>query len=176
MIVGHLPAGYLVSRLVFYRLGSWNVTFKWVLLAGLFGSIAPDIDLLYAYYFAQTYQHHHTYWTHLPIVWVSFLFVSIGLRSCGLWARFSVYLLVFSLNGFVHMLLDTITGEIWWFAPFLDESFTLNTSTMRYERWWMNIIFNWAFAVEMGIVASALYLGYRDMRVRHKLIEVGGAR
>jgi hypothetical protein len=69
MIVAHLPAGYLVSRLVVYRLGSWNVTLKWVLLAGLFGSIAPDLDLLYAYFFAHTYRHHHTYWTHLPIVW-----------------------------------------------------------------------------------------------------------
>ncbi len=176
MIVGHLPAGYLVSRFVYYRLGSDNIALKWFLLVGLFGSIVPDLDLLYAYFFARAYRHHHTYLTHLPIVWVSFLLVSVGLRSFGLWARFSAFLLVFSLNGLVHMMLDTIAGEIWWFAPFVDESFTLYTSDMGYERWWMNILFNWAFAVEMGIVASALYLGYRDMRVRWKLIEVGGAR
>ncbi|MEJ2402852.1 MAG: metal-dependent hydrolase [Candidatus Thiodiazotropha sp.] len=175
MIVGHLPAGYLVSRLVFYRLGSGNVKLKWLLLIGLFGSIAPDLDLFYAYFFAHTYRHHHTYWTHLPIVWFSLLLLSIGLRSFGLRTRFSAYLLAFSLNGFVHMILDTIAGDIWWLAPFVDESYTFYSQDMGYERRWMNILFNWAFAVEMGIVASALYLGYRDIRVRRKLMEVGGA-
>ncbi len=173
MILGHLPAGYLVSRLAFSRFGSGSAALRWYLVCGMLGAIAPDTDLIYATLFAREYRHHHTYWTHLPIVWISLLLFSMGLRSLGRRHGFSSCLFIFSLNGLVHMVLDTIAGEIWWFAPFIDESFSFFSGYGGFERWWMNILFSWPFAIEMVIVTSALYRGGRDIRIKINSTGVG---
>ncbi|HEV7822952.1 MAG TPA: metal-dependent hydrolase, partial [Burkholderiales bacterium] len=71
MIIGHLPAGYLLSTFTYMRLGSDVVSRQVFLLAGMAGAIAPDADLLYFYLIDQRQHHHHTYFTHFPVVWLA---------------------------------------------------------------------------------------------------------
>ncbi len=58
----------------------------------------------------------------------------------------------------MHMLLDSIVGDIWWFAPFVDQPYALFTVEAVYKPWWLNFILHWSFAIEIGILLWALYL------------------
>jgi hypothetical protein len=49
MIIGHLPAGYISSTILYRWFESREVTSKSVLLAGMIGAIAPDLDMVYFY-------------------------------------------------------------------------------------------------------------------------------
>jgi inner membrane protein len=73
-------------------------------------------------------------------------------RSCATLA------VIFSLNGLIHLFLDTIVGDIWWFAPFIDKSFALFIVPALYKPWWLNFLFHWSFALELAVVSWAAYL------------------
>lgn len=164
MIIGHLPAGYIASRLLFPRIGHHGVAWKSFLLAGMFGAIAPDLDMIYFHLIDHRQHHHHTYWSHFPLVWISLLLVSTAwFYSCHE-RRFSLLAIVFSFNGFIHMLLDTIVGDIWWFAPFVDKPFAFFVVPSLYKPWWLNFLLHWSFALELLVLAWALYLWRRGTK------------
>jgi len=162
MIIGHLPAGYITSKLLFSRFEQEGITINKFLWAGIFGALAPDLDMVYFYLIDHRQHHHHTYFTHFPILWVSLLLISIlcYYKTCS--KANSTISLIFSLNGFIHMLLDSIVGDIWWFAPFIDKPFAFATVQAVYKPWWLNFLFHWSFALELAIVLWALYLWRQD--------------
>lgn len=152
MFIGHLPAGYICSKLI--------VNTKPLILIGMLGAIAPDFDLFYFYFIDYKQHQHHTYWSHYPIVW-------LGLSSFFLILyKFSVqkalFGIIFAINGFIHILLDSIVGGIWWFAPFIDKPFVLFTVPAIYDPWWLNFILHWSFALELFILAWAILIWYRN--------------
>jgi len=57
-----------------------------------------------------------------------------------------------------HLLLDTIVGDIWWFAPFIDKPFAFFTVPALYKPWWLNFLLHWSFALELAVFALAFYL------------------
>src|SRR5262249_26358818 len=65
---------------------------------------------------------------------------------------------IFSFNGFVHLLLDSIVGRIWWLAPFVDRPFSLFTVHGTYKPWWLNFMLHWSFALEIALLISAAWL------------------
>jgi len=155
MIIGHLPAGYITSKLLYRRVEPRGVVSGLFVWMGLFGSVAPDLDMVYFHLIDHRQHHHHTYWTHFPILWVGLLLISATWFYTGRRGGAAVLLLVFSLNGFGHMLLDSIVGDILWFAPFGDSTFALFTVPAFYKPWWLNFLIHWSFVLEIAVVVWA---------------------
>jgi len=65
--------------------------------------------------------------------------------------------------GVLHMLLDSIVGDIWWFAPFVDQAYALFNVPARYQPWWLNFLLHWSFALELALWVWAFVL-YRARR------------
>jgi inner membrane protein len=165
MIIGHLPAGYIASKILAKKLTSKTVNLRLFILVGMCGAVAPDFDLFYFYFVDQRQYHHHTYWPHYPVAWLSMLLISI------IWCRIASYKstallgLIFSINGSIHMLLDSIVGDIWWFSPFLDESFAMFTVPALHEPWWLNFILHWSFLLEIFILGWSILMYSRSRRL-----------
>jgi hypothetical protein len=158
MFIGHLPAGYITSKLLYPRFISQNVMSNHFLLAGALGAIAPDLDMVYFYLVDHRQHHHHTYMPHYPIIWVTMLFLSIISFRIPRNPYNSSLAVIFFLNGVIHMLLDSIVGDIWWFAPLAGKQFAFFTVPALYKPWWLNFIFHWSFGLELVVVIWAVYL------------------
>ena len=162
MFIAHLPAGYMMARLLARRArlrGRAGVRFLW---AGAIGAIAPDFDLAYFYLFDGRQHNHHSYVTHYPVIWIAAMLV------CACWWRadrarpWAALAGVFALGGFTHMVLDIVVGDIAWLAPFSDEYFALSHVETMFKPWWLNFILHWSFALELLLVALAVYVWRRD--------------
>jgi hypothetical protein len=73
MIIAHLPAGYVVSKLMSPYFEGCGADPKVLLRAGVLGSFAPDFDMAYFYLVDHRQHHHHSYLTHFPIIWFGLL-------------------------------------------------------------------------------------------------------
>jgi inner membrane protein len=165
MFIGHLPIGYLVSKLIYARLKLPGIGARRVLISGMCGSIAPDLDLLYFYLIDNRQHNHHSYWTHYPSVWICLVMLSLILYYFKRVRAFTLLMIVFSLNGLIHMVLDSIAGVINWFAPFVLNAYSLVTVRALYEPWWFNFILHWTFLVELLVTAWAIIVwryGWRN--------------
>lgn len=129
--------------------------------AGMLGAVAPDLDIFYFYFVDDRQHHHHLYFPHLPVVWLALVAVStiwlLGRRNAT-----SLLAFVFSLNGLIHMLLDTVAGEIWWLGPWVDVPFALVTVPARYQPWWLNFVLHWTFLLEILVLLLAAYVWHRS--------------
>lgn len=154
MIIAHLPAGYLLCRWLQPRLPV-ALQSQHLLLCGLFGSVFPDFDLLYFYLLDARQHHHHHYWTHLPIVW---LLLSVLLLH-GLWRRGHPAALgcavLFLGNVWLHLLLDSWAGDIWWLYPLLDQPFALFQVPAGPGFWLWSFVGHWTFVAEVILLLSA---------------------
>lgn len=158
MFFAHLPAGYLVSRaLICARPGTRP---GWILAAGMAGGVFPDIDLLYLYLLDATPQHHHTYWTHLPAAWLLVTIITlIASRERG--PEIRLPLTAFLLAWLSHLLLDSVTGQMWWLYPLIDRPFSLMTIEARYPPWQMNFLLHWSMVMELFILSAAALIERR---------------
>lgn len=158
MIIAHLPAGFICARLL---AGRWQIPVhqhRSFLFASLAGAIAPDLDMFYFHLVDHRRHHHHTYFTHFPVVWLSLLIISLIWWRLDRQRSHAMLATVFSLNGMIHMLLDTMAGDIWWFAPWLDQPFALTKVLPVYQPWWLNFLLHWSFAIELLLVSWSIYL------------------
>ncbi|MFO1253312.1 MAG: metal-dependent hydrolase [Inhella sp.] len=169
MFIAHLPAGYLLTRWLAPRLAVAATPPRWLMAWGLFGAIAPDLDLLYFFLIDNRQTHHHKYFPHWPLLWFALLLLAAPWRRSGRVPVAACCALVFALNGFVHQLLDSVVGDIWWFAPFVDRSFALAQVPARVQPWWLNFVPHWSFAIELGPMALAFGYGAAT-RGRHVLL------
>ncbi|MDD2800242.1 MAG: metal-dependent hydrolase [Methylobacter sp.] len=164
MIIAHLPAGYIVSTLLFPRLQNYGVSRQGFMRAGLFGAVAPDLDMIYFYCFDERAHPHHSYYSHFPMVWLLLLILSAFWLHTAKRKELPVLTMIFAANGLLHMFLDFIASNIYWLAPFVNKPFSLITVPRVYEPWWLNFILHRAFGVEIAIVVAAIYLWRRDVR------------
>jgi hypothetical protein len=158
MIIGHIPAGYVLSKLLFSRLEKVGVGQTPFMFAGLSGAIAPDLDLFYFYLIDNRQHHHHSYFTHFPIVWIIALSLTLFWFITARSKKFAALAFVFAINGFFNLLLDSIVGDIWWLAPFVDKPFALFSVPALYNPWWLNFILHWSFLLELMLVAGAMLM------------------
>lgn len=164
MIIAHLPAGFISSKLVLPCFRIDGLAPKTFIAAGLFGSIAPDLDMIYFYGIDHRAHSHHTYFTHFPVVWMLLLILStLWFRSAVIRAR-PALAIIFSLNGLIHMFLDYFASNIYWLAPFVNRPFSLTASSATYELWWLNFLLRRSFGVEIAIVVWAVCLWTYDKR------------
>ncbi len=160
MILAHLPAGYLFAKWVQAR----GVSLRGLLAAGMAGSLAPDLDMVYFYLIDGRRHHHHTYWSHYPLVWGGLLLLSLLWMFCARGSRGAMLSLIFCASGFLHLILDSLVGDIWWFAPFVDRPYSLFTVQARFSPWWLNFILDWSFLAEAAIIAAAVCVYLRSRR------------
>jgi len=171
MILGHLPAGYIISTRLLERERDINYRVqRRLLIWGMLCSVLPDFDLAY-FYLVDNRQHlHHGYWTHLPVFW------------CGIAFIFYVYALLrrkrvfrlFTVFGFInitsHLVLDTVTGKIRWFYPLSDMDVVFFHVSPRYDWWVWNFILHWTFMFEAGLITYAVYLLFQRRKVRRNTV------
>ncbi|MBX7149699.1 hypothetical protein K1X76_11550, partial [bacterium] len=107
------------------------------------------------YGIAQHKEHHHNYPTHIPFFW----FVT------GLFALFCcdkkssrISWLVFLINVFIHLALDTIVGEIAWAFPITRHKFVWFSVPNAYDWWVLNFVGHWTFLFELTLVIWAIIL------------------
>ena len=148
MIFAHLPAGYIMSRLLFKKIANQKVSYESFRFWAMTGAIAPDFDLLVFAIADHHPKHHHEYLTHFPLFWISLVLISL------LWMLFKrnqsknpALALIFTLNGFLHLTLDTLTGYVYWSAPFGGKGtpFSLEPYSPLRPAILEIIVFLWAF-------------------------------
>lgn len=159
MFIAHLPAGYIAAKNIIKKQSS-TLNSKYLLIFALIGSIAPDFDLIYFYFIDNRQHHHHTYWSHYPIVWITLLLSTI------LYSKLKVtklkidtyipYIKIFLFCGLIHLMLDSVVGDIWWLAPFVDKAYALATVPRVFQLWWLNFLIHWSFILELFILLYAL--------------------
>lgn len=166
MFVAHLPAGYLLTRRMLERTRLDQVTSRRVMALGLIFSVLPDLDLLYFYLVDQRQTLHHLYWPHLPLAWLGPAVVCAV--ACA-WIRSRLLIavcLVFYANVFLHLVLDTVAGQMFWLYPFDETSFVLVDVPAQHDWWVSNFVLHWSFGLELLICLWALAVHVRSRRPR----------
>jgi len=155
MITAHLPSGYLLSRAARWR-GP-------VMLAALVGAVWPDIDLFFFYFVDDRALHHHRYWVHAPAF---VLVVSLALLVLTRWRWSSQFPLAVAFCGAwgLHILLDSLAGDIMWLWPFSTQLFALFTVPAIHENWIVSFLLHWTFLAELAIWATTLTLLIQSRR------------
>jgi inner membrane protein len=158
MLFGHLPAGYITAKLVLRKFRHREVPAKEVMFWSLFGSIAPDTDLLYYHLIDGRQHYHHTYVTHFPLFWMLLFLISVLWLLVAPHGRHTVSALVFSLGGFIHTFLDTLVGNIFWLAPFDYSPYSFITFLAYHAPWVLLYFPVWPMVLELLVILPALYL------------------
>jgi hypothetical protein len=164
MFIAHLPAGYILSVLSFQQLTPSGVDRNPYLRAGLFGAIAPDLDMIYFYGFDHHAHPHHSYFSHFPSIWLLTLALAVIWLRCANRKALPLLMTIFNANSMLHMLLDSLAGGIYWLAPFVMKPFSLVTVDRPHEPWWLNFLLHWSFLLELTIVVWAAWL-WRQAKV-----------
>lgn len=160
MFIAHLPAGYLLGR------GFERVSPRGVIPVALFGSLFPDLDLFYFYLIDNRQHHHHSYWIHFPVVWGGLLVLSLVWFSLCRKSRAALLSVVFCASGFLHLVLDSVVGDIAWLAPYSGDFYHLAKVEPGFKPWWLNFILHWSFLLEVAIVAAAVVLFIKRRKQR----------
>ena len=161
MFIGHLPAGYILTK----KLQKNMKTTKY-LLVGLIASILPDIDILYFYLIDNRQNLHHSYWSHIPFYWLIIGVIAFSIiwllkkRNCYIAAT------IFFANIFLHLFLDTIVAKIEWLFPFTDRAYYIFDVPAVYGFWVYNFVFHWTFLFEIGIIVWASYILIKERSLR----------
>lgn len=156
MFIAHAPSGYILAASLLKRIKGIHVSAAIVVSAGILGALAPDFDMVYFYLVDGRQTHHHKYISHWPLTWFILLFGGLLWQRLNRNGKAPLLLVVFSLGGILHVILDSLVGDIWWFAPFIDRPYALFTVPALFKPWWLNFILHWSFAVELAICLWAL--------------------
>lgn len=151
MFIGHLPAGYLLTKKLQKKFRIHK--YLWI---GLIGSVFPDIDIIWFYLVDNRQNLHHGYWTHLPFDWLILTFITFLLLLLFKKKQYFFAAGVFFANVFLHFFLDTIVGKIEWLYPFSSQSFAFFEVPARYPFWIENFVFHWTFLFEIIVIIWAL--------------------
>lgn len=158
MFIGHLPAGYIVTRQALRGRSLTDRTARRLLALGLVAAVLPDADLVYFYLIDNRQTMHHLYWTHLPAFWATVAVPSLALAALLRRPAALLAWLVFHANVFLHLALDTVVGHVLWLYPFSADSVVLFEVPARYGWWVWNFVLHWTFLFELLVCGCALAL------------------
>ncbi len=160
MFFGHIPAGYISTKILLHKNGTNNnqsKRYRWILFLGIVAGITPDFDIPYFYLIDNRQHLHHGYWTHLPIYWAGFFTLWFTLSRVFRAVPFGIYGTVVSVNLFLHLFLDTIVGKIRWLYPFSGRDFVFFHVPAVHKWWVANFVFHWTFLFEIALAVVAVY-------------------
>ncbi|MBE2295281.1 MAG: metal-dependent hydrolase [Phycisphaerales bacterium] len=158
MFIAHAPSGYIMAISLINRAKNISVSAIAVITVGMFGAIAPDLDILYFYLVDNRQTNHRKYITHWPILWLTTLVISIAWLYLSKNKKSPFLILIFSLGGLLHVILDSLAGGILWFSPFIDKPYALVVIPAAFKPWWLSFILHWTFVVELGICILSLFI------------------
>jgi inner membrane protein len=168
MIIAHAPAGYLLARLLSSTMSKdlahsdgkdrWHHTF---VAAGILGGIFPDFDLIYQFLFDPLVDSHHAYFTHLPVFWLAAWGLLSGIGTVLKNRSFIALSTIFCLSAGLHLVLDTLTGVIFWFYPISGKGINVFKVADVHVWWVHNYMYHWTFLFEIGIVMAAMLVFLR---------------
>lgn len=118
MITAHLPSGYV--------LGASTGLAELAFFAALAGAVFPDVDLIWFYFVDDRAFHHHRYWVHAP-VFAAGCGVVLILLAVALAPKWKLAAIAFSAAWLLHILLDSVVGEIMWLWPYSTQLYSLFT-------------------------------------------------
>ena len=160
MFIAHLPAGYILSKLVIKRDAVYQ---RSLLGVALVCSVAPDVDLSYFYFVDQRQHADHEYITHTPIFWLALAglltFALIACRKSG-WL---IFVAIGLLSILLHLAMDTVAADIRWLYPFSNHSFNLVQVPALYQPWYLNFVFHWTSWIELAICLAAMAVFASDI-------------
>lgn len=170
MLLAHAPAGYLLtrvlSRTVFKHIVDpkrSNRLYQLMMAAGLIGSILPDLDFIYNIFFDARHSSHHSYITHIPFYWILLILFSIATGKIFKRKNSMVIAVTGCMAALLHLVCDTITAEIYWLYPFIDNGYNIFAVSDVHIWWVQNYLSHWTFMIEIAIIAVA---GLFFMRIR----------
>jgi len=162
MFIAHFPAGYLLASV-----GKTQVTRRHSKLAFwciLIGSVVPDLDMFYFYLVDNKQTHHHLYWPHLPIFWITFLSSTSLLSLLAKQIKGVRASLFLFIGAMLHLILDTPVGGIAWLFP-LQKNLMHIVEVPAVRSWWVwNFILHWTFLIEILICISAIIVWIRKRK------------
>ena len=126
--------------------------------SGLLGSIAPDLDFIYLKLFDVRRYDHHYYPTHFPLTWAILLLMSMLWLIANKKSQNPVLAFIFSLNGFIHLILDSVPHKIFWMAPFSYKGYSMSSLISRIAPSMLDEHPCWNESVEAIIFILALCL------------------
>ena len=158
MFVAHLPAGYLATRLLLRGRVLPSAARRRLMALGLAASVLPDLDLLWFFLVDHRRQVHHTYLPHKPFAWLAALAVAAAaLRLLGASRPAWTALAVLGVNVMLHLVLDTTAGGIRWLWPWSEAELAMSQPVARHHPWYLNFVLHWTFALELALLAAALW-------------------
>ena len=132
--------------------------------SGLLGSISPDLDYFYLTLFDVRKYDHHYYPTHIPLSWAILLAGSVLWLIAYKKSQNPLLAFIFSLNGFIHLILDSVPHKIFWLAPLSYRAYSLEALISRINPAMIDEHPYWSESVEAIIFILALslfiYKGY----------------
>lgn len=159
MFLAHIPAGYMVSKLLLSQFRLEPSKTKLLIFIGLFGSVFPDLDMFYFHLIDNRQHIHHSYWSHIPFYWLTLLGIGYTIAAIFRSRTLVAAATVFVAGILCHLLLDTFVGGIQWLHPFSAEYIRIVTIPARYNYWIWNYVLHWTALVELTIItmAGAMY-------------------
>ena len=155
MLVAHLPAGYLLGRLLPKKRG--------VMAACLVGSMFPDFDMIWFHFVDNAQIHHHRYWVHIPLFWM--VVTAVTIPALRLFRPGWLPAALGFLAGIaLHLVLDTISGGILWGAPVTSHLFVLHEVQPTHDHWVKSFMADWTFGLELLIWGAAILLAIRSRK------------
>lgn len=173
MIIAHLPAGYLLTKIMSSKFDPARRTSLWV--CGLIASMLPDLDIIW-FHLEGGVRNHRYYLTHWPLFWLALFAVTAvimflsgkylrqrrGIRpaaapdqATGLWTSYLAYPLVMLANLMLHLLLDCLAAPLFYAAPFSWDRIHLIRVPAVYDWWVWNFLRHWTFQLELMVWATA---------------------
>ena len=163
MFIAHLPSGYILAKLLEKKFKQNLLSKKVFFIIVMIGAVFPDIDLIYFYLFDNRSVHHHKYFLYWFSFWVPIFLMSYFYFKRSIYSRkFILMVMLFSGAALLHIGLDTFVGDVWLFAPFIDQPYVFFEVTSRYQPWWLNFILHWSFLVELILCLIALWIYWKD--------------
>lgn len=153
MFIAHLPAGYVLTKILQKRLNTTH--YLWL---GLTASILPDTDLIYFYLIDHRQTLHHSYWIHTPFHWFIITVISFAFLLLFKQKKYMAAAVIFFSNIFLHLFLDTVVGKIEWLYPFSDKQFYVFDVPAVHDWWVYNFVFHWTFLFEVALIIWAIIL------------------
>jgi len=118
MLIGHLPAGYFLSRYLIKR-NKLPLNKLWLGL-GLLAAILPDFDIAYSILFTDSMASHRLFYTNFPLLYLTVLLIFIIIYYIRPSKNFKFGIIIVFANIFLHFILDTAFVGIKWLWPFYD--------------------------------------------------------
>lgn len=153
MIIAHLPAGYLLTKILSPKFPRARRARLW--LCGLFAALMPDLDIIW-FHIEGGVRNHRYYLTHWPLFWLALFALALALLWLARRRDLFVYPTVMLANVMLHLALDLIAAPVFYAAPFTYDYIQLVRVPAVHSWWVWNFIRHWTFQLELMIWGAAV--------------------